>query len=32
MSVAELKGVTKRYGTTEALRGIDLNIDRKSVV
>lgn len=28
MPVAELKRVTKRYGTVDALRGIDLNIER----
>src|ERR1035438_3349126 len=32
MSVAELKGVTKRYGGIEALRGIDLRIERGELV
>jgi ABC-2 type transport system ATP-binding protein len=32
MPVAELRGVTKRYGTIEALRGIDLKIERGELV
>src|SRR5271169_3527910 len=28
MSIAELHGVTKRYGAIEALRGIDLTVER----
>jgi ABC-2 type transport system ATP-binding protein len=32
MPVAELRGVTKRYGLVEALRGIDLSIDRGELV
>jgi ABC-2 type transport system ATP-binding protein len=32
MSVAELRGVTKRYGAVEALRGIDLNIERGEIL
>ena len=28
MPVAELRGVTKRYGEVQALRGIDLSIER----
>jgi ABC-2 type transport system ATP-binding protein len=32
MPVAELSGVTKRYGSIEALRGIDLIIERGEVV
>ena len=32
MSVAELRGVTKRYGEIEALRGIDLEIGRGEIL
>ena len=32
MPVAELRGVTKRYGAVEALRGIDLSIGRGELV
>ena len=32
MPVAELRQVRKRYGTTEALRGVDLNIERGELV
>lgn len=32
MPVAELRQVGKRYGTTEALRGVDLNIERGELV
>jgi len=32
MPVAELRGVTKRYGKVEALRGIDLTVERGELV
>src|SRR4051812_818790 len=32
MAVAELRAVTKRYGSIESLRGIDLKIERGEVV